>query len=46
VTYISPTLAESANYPQRLILLSLAALFACLGWGIGVLVYYSIRDKA
>lgn len=46
VSYISPTLAESADYPQRFIMLSVIALFACLGWGIIVLVYYSIRDKA
>lgn len=46
VTYIAPTLAESASFPQRFIMFSLAALFACLGWGISVLVYYSIRDKA
>ena len=46
VTYVSPTLAESADYPERSILMSLAALFASLGWGIVILVYYSIRDKA
>lgn len=46
VTYISPTLAESAKYPQRFLMLGLVALFACLGWGIVVLIYYSIRDKA
>lgn len=46
VTYIAPTLAESAGFPQRFLMLSLAALFACLLWGISVMVYYSVRDKA
>lgn len=45
-TYISPTLAEEAEYPQRFLLLALAALFSVLVWGIAILVYYSIRDKA
>ncbi|MEL6806204.1 MAG: sugar transporter [Pseudomonadota bacterium] len=45
-TYVSPTLAESAEFPQRFVLLALAALFSCLVWSISVLVYYSIRDKA
>jgi len=46
VTYIAPTLAESAEHPQRFTLFGLVALFTCLGWGIIVLTYYSIRDKA
>lgn len=45
-TYVSPTLAESPGFPQRFVLLALAALFSCLVWSISVLVYYSIRDKA
>jgi len=44
-TYIRPTLAESAAYPQRVTLFGLSALFSLLAWGIGVLVYYSIRDR-
>lgn len=46
VTYITPTRAESAEYPQRFTIMGLVALFVSLGWGIAVLVYYSIRDKA
>ena len=46
VTYIAPTLAESADHPRRYTIFGIVALFACLGWGIIVLVYYSIRDKA
>ena len=45
-TYVSPTLAESAQFPQRFVMMGLAALFSCLVWSISVLVYYSIRDKA
>lgn len=45
-TYIRPTLAEDAEYPQRPVLTGLAALFALLGWSIIVLIYYSIRDRS
>ncbi|WP_415918902.1 sugar transporter [Tateyamaria sp. SN6-1] len=45
-TYVRPTLAERSEYPQRPMLMALAALFSVLVWGITVMVYYSIRDKA
>lgn len=44
-TYVSPTLAESSEYPQRFLLFGLAALFLILSWSILVLIYYSIRDR-
>lgn len=44
-TYIKPTLAETAGYPRRALLLGLAALFLTLAWAILVLVYYSLRDR-
>ena len=44
-TYIKPTLADSPEYPQRGLIFGLAALFLLLGWGIMVLIYYSIRDR-
>lgn len=44
-TYIRPTLAQRAEYPQRALLAALTALFLLLGWSILALVYYSIRDK-
>ena len=44
-TYIHPTLAQSAEFPQRIILLGLITLFVAMGWGILVLVYYSLRDR-
>jgi capsular polysaccharide transport system permease protein len=44
-TYIAPTLAEKAEYPERGVLFGLSVLFLVLAWGIAVLVYYSIRDR-
>ncbi|WP_417598102.1 sugar transporter [Pararhodobacter oceanensis] len=44
-TYIQPTLAERAEYPQRLLLMALAALFMLLIWASLTLVYYSLRDR-
>ena len=43
--YVGPTLAESAKYPQRILLILLCFLFAILGWAILALVYYSLRDR-
>jgi capsular polysaccharide transport system permease protein len=44
-TYITPTLADAPEYPQRGMIFGLAALFLMLSWGIVVLIYYSIRDR-
>ena len=44
-TYVRPTLAERAEYPQRGLLTGLGALFLLLGWSVVVLVYYSLRDR-
>jgi capsular polysaccharide transport system permease protein len=44
-TYITPTLADAPEYPQRGMIFGLAALFLLLSWGIAVLIYYSIRDR-
>lgn len=43
--YVGPTLAESAEHPQRSLLLGLFILFAGLAWAILALVYYSLRDR-
>ena len=43
--YTRPTLAQSAEYPQRFVLFGLAALFLIMAWAIFALVYYSIRDR-
>ena len=44
-TYIPPTRSQTPEYPQRLTLTGLAALFLLLVWSILALVYYSIRDR-
>ncbi|MGD9916421.1 MAG: sugar transporter [Paenirhodobacter sp.] len=44
-TYEPPSLPEAALYPQRAILVLVSALFLLLFWSIGVLVYYSLRDR-
>lgn len=43
--YIRPTLAEKSLYPQRGLLTLLTGGFALLLWSIGLLVYYSVRDR-
>ncbi len=43
--YVTPTLPETAEFPQRWTLFGLVALFLSLSWAIIVLVYYSIRDS-
>lgn len=45
-TYVSPTLAESSQYPRRIMIIGLAGLFLLLGWATLALIYYSIRDRA
>lgn len=43
--HIKPTLAETAEYPRRDVLMILVAVFSLLGWLILVMIYYSIRDR-
>ncbi len=43
--YVGPTLAEDARYPQRWTLTGVVFGFALLIWGIGALIYYSVRDR-
>ena len=44
-TYVTPTRAETAEFPQRWALAGITGLFLLLGWSIMALVYYSIRDR-
>lgn len=44
-TYIEPTLAQTSEYPDRLTIELLSALFLVLTWSVLVLVYYAIRDR-
>jgi capsular polysaccharide transport system permease protein len=44
-TYISPTLAEKSEYPQRWVLLALVVGFLFISWSILTMIYYSLRDR-
>lgn len=44
-TYVAPTLPQTAEFPKRLTLFGLAALFLVLTWSILALIYYSVRDS-
>lgn len=44
--YITPTLPQTAEYPQRFMLSGGLALFLLLLWSIGALIYYSARDRS
>lgn len=44
-SYIAPTLAQQAEFPQRGLLVGLVAVFAFLLWSILSLIYYSLRDR-
>lgn len=43
--HVRPTLAERSDFPKRLTLFGLVALFSFLLWSITVLVGYSLRDR-
>ena len=42
---MKPTLAQEAEYPERAKLLLILGGFLMLLWVIGVLIYYSLRDR-
>ncbi|MCA1439334.1 RkpR, polysaccharide export protein [Ensifer sp. IC4062] len=44
--FIEPTLSQLAQYPSRLLNVLLVALGLLFAWGIGVMSYYNIRDRA
>jgi capsular polysaccharide transport system permease protein len=44
-TYIRPTLAQRAEYPERALLSALIFGFLFMVWSITALVYYSLRDR-
>lgn len=43
--YAKPSLAQSARYPERPLLSIVIAAFLLILWAVGVLVYYSLRDR-
>lgn len=44
--FIEPTLSQMAQYPARLLNALLVTLGLLFAWGIGVMSYYNIRDRA
>lgn len=44
-TYLGPTRAETAEYPQRITILATIAMLLLVSWAILVMVYYSLRDR-
>jgi capsular polysaccharide transport system permease protein len=44
-TYKPPTLAESAQYPEKITILGIFTLFVFLVWAVFALVLYSVRDR-
>jgi capsular polysaccharide transport system permease protein len=43
--FVNPTRAERSDYPSRLLITLLTALFSFIGWAVIALIYYSIRDR-
>lgn len=43
--HVKPTSAERAQYPDRIMILSLITLFLFLFWSVVVLVAYALRDR-
>ena len=43
--YITPTLAQQAEYPRRIRLIAMTALFATLLWIISSLIFYALRER-
>lgn len=43
--HVEPTLAETAEYPRRAVLLGILAAFAFIAWSILAMIYYSLRDR-
>ena len=43
--YITPTLAERAEYPRRIRIIATTALFALLLWIVSSLVFYALRER-
>lgn len=44
-TFKGPSLSETAQFPKRNTLFALSFAFLFLGWALGVLIYYSLKDR-
>ncbi len=43
--HIAPTRAETAQFPQRQVILGTVLMFLVLAWSIAAMIYYSVRDR-
>ena len=43
--HITPTLAETAQFPRRFVILGTTVMFLFLAWSIAAMMYYSVRDR-
>ena len=43
--YVKPTLAQEPEFPQRGKLLFIIAGFLLVIWIVGILIFYSLRDR-
>lgn len=44
-TFVEPSLPEVATHPRKMLLTALTGFFALMFWAVGLLVYYSLRDR-
>lgn len=44
-TYAKPSLPQTAEYPRRAQLTAVSGTFLLLLWSVGVLIYFSLRDR-
>jgi capsular polysaccharide transport system permease protein len=45
-TFLYPDQAQQSEYPRRLLLIVLATLGFGFVWGVGVMLYYNLKDRA
>lgn len=43
--HVQPSIAEKSLFPDRPVQLAVAGFFLVLAWSVGLLIYYSIRDR-
>ena len=43
--HVHPTLAETAQFPRKFVILGVVGFFLLAGWSVAVLVFYSLRDR-
>lgn len=44
-SYVAPTLAQTAEYPRRFVLMFTIGGFLLISWSIAAMIYYSLRDR-